>query len=150
MDNQLLLDLYNLFVRAVPTIVTLLTLYGVLNFVLFRPLVRVLDERYRKTEGARQAAADLIARAAQRTDEYENRIRAVKQDMYREIEEARKRAVAAQAKALDDARGRSAELLAGVQEELDRETAMARQALMSDTEKMADQLADRLMRGKAA
>lgn len=150
MDNKILVDLYNVLVRAVPTIVTLLTLYGVLNFVLFRPLVQVLEERYRKTEGARQAAADLIAQAAQRTDEYENRIRAVKQEMYREIEEARKRAIAAQAKTLEDARHRAAELLASVQEELDRETAKARQALTDDTEKMADQLADRLMRGKAA
>jgi F-type H+-transporting ATPase subunit b len=143
-------QLASLIVRALPTIIIFGILYLVMNAILFTPLRKVLEERYRLTEGAKKAAEDALASASQKTGEYEEKLRLAKNEMYREIEEARKRSLADQAKAITEAKHRSQELIAGVQEELRKETDVARRNLLNESEALADQLVARLLNGRAA
>lgn len=142
-------QLAELFIRAVPTLILLIVLYVALDLILFQPLKKTLAERHRLTEGAQAAAQQARASAQQSSSEYEDKVRAVKTEMYRELEEARRRAMADQQRALDEARHRASELVSGVQHSLDEEAAQVRGSLINETEAVADRLAEKLIAGRA-
>src|SRR5690606_37870075 len=83
-EPQRLLFLFVLFIVLVP----------LLNALLFRPLLRVLEERSQRIEGARARAAQLSARAAELVAKHEEAVRQVREVAQREraqaVEEARR------------------------------------------------------------
>ena len=69
--EETLRQLGGILLRAVPTFIFVVLLHLYLKYIFFKPLERVLRERYDATEGARKLAEESIARAAQKADEYE-------------------------------------------------------------------------------
>ena len=64
-----------LLLGAIPTIVILLLLYAIYNLLVRKPLMRVLDERRERTEGAVLKARADVAAAEAKTQDYEERLR---------------------------------------------------------------------------
>ena len=73
--NQILNQLGELLLNSIPTIIFLVITVAAYKFLVYKPLLRVLDQRYRLTEGAFERAKTDIAAAEMRTQEYEQRIR---------------------------------------------------------------------------
>ena len=71
-----LLALGGILLKAVPTFLLVILLNFYLKAVFFKPLEKVLRQRYEATEGARKLAAESMERAAARTAEYEAAMRA--------------------------------------------------------------------------
>ena len=68
--DLILKQLGQLLLGSVPTIVLLLTLYGLYHVLLHKPLQRILAERHSRTEGAVQKARADIAASEAKTAEY--------------------------------------------------------------------------------
>src|SRR5919205_1234359 len=94
----------DLIIGSIPTIIFLLLLWGLYTVLVYRPLGRVLEERYRKTEGAFEQAKIDIQAADQRTAEYEQRLREARASVFRALDERRNLATQIRAGAANEAR----------------------------------------------
>ena len=80
-----------ILLKAIPTIIFLILLHLYLKAVLFRPLDRMLKERRKLTEGARETAEASLAAASRKADEYEAKLREARGVVYKQQEDMRKR-----------------------------------------------------------
>src|ERR1051325_5890113 len=80
--DVILQQLGELLLKAAPTFILVVVLQVYLRRVFFKPLEKVLHERYEATEGARKAADESLARAAAKAGEYEAAMRAARGDVY--------------------------------------------------------------------
>jgi len=133
---------------AIPTFLLVLALHLYLKRMFFRPMARVMEERYQATEGARKAAEVSFARAAEKATEYEASLRAARGEIYREQEETRQKMRQDQDRAIVEAR-RSAE--AAVKEagqQLAAELVAAKESLALQTGSLADQIVNSVLHGR--
>ena len=89
--EETLRQLGGILLRAVPTFILVVLLHLYLKFIFFKPLERVLRQRYDATEGARKQAEESIARASQKAAEYEAALRAARADTYKEMEQLQRK-----------------------------------------------------------
>jgi F-type H+-transporting ATPase subunit b len=80
--DETLHQLAGLLIGAVPTIVLFLIFVIFYRFVVYGPLMRVLDRRRERTEGAIEQAQAAIAAAEAKTQEYEARLRAARAEIF--------------------------------------------------------------------
>lgn len=80
--DETLHQLAGLLIGSVPTIVLFLLFVIFYRFVVYGPLVRVLDQRRERTEGAIEQAQMAIAAAEAKTQEYEARLRAARAEIF--------------------------------------------------------------------
>jgi F-type H+-transporting ATPase subunit b len=146
--DEVLRSLGGLLLKAIPTFLIVVALHFYLKRMFFGPMAKVIEERYNATEGARKAAEESLARAAEKTAEYEASLRAARSEVYREQEEVRKKLREEQANAVAEAR-RSAET--AVQEasrQLAAELVTAKESLALQTGSLADRIADSVLHGR--
>jgi len=146
--DALLRSLGGLALKAIPTFLLVIALHLYLKRVFFGPMARVIEERYQATEGARKVAAESLARAAAKADEYEASLRAARGEIYREEEETRQKRRQEQAQAIAEAR-RSAEVAAiEARQQLAAELVSAKESLALQTGALADQIVDSVLHGR--
>lgn len=139
-----------LLIKAIPTFLLVLLLHFYLKAVFFRPMAKVLEERRQATEGTRRKADELLARAAARAAEYEEAIRAVRLELFREQEAARERRRQEHAAAVQAAREQARRTVSEAQRQIQAELAAARAALEARSRTLAQEIAELLLGGKAA
>jgi F-type H+-transporting ATPase subunit b len=105
--DEILGQLGGLLLGSVPTIIFIVLLFGVYTTVVHKPLIKVLAERYSRTEGAIEKARADIAQAEARTAEYEQRLREARMTVFKSQEAHRQLALQARAAALALARTRA-------------------------------------------
>lgn len=133
---------------AIPTFLLVIALHFYLKRMFFRPMARVMEERYQATEGARKAAQDSLARAAEKAAGYEASLRAARSEIYREQEEVRQRMRQDQAQAVADARRAAAAAVKEAGQQLAAELVAARESLALQTGSLADRIADSVLHGR--
>ncbi len=106
---DILRQLGELFLQAVPTVVIVFLFYLFLRSAFFKPIERALDERNRRIEGARAEAAAALAAAKQELDAYNEALKKARGEIYLEQEAARQAALDERAKLLKAMRSRSQE-----------------------------------------
>lgn len=72
---------------SVPTMLLFLVTLAAYRFLVHTPLTKVLQERYSKTQGAMENAAAAVAAVEQKTTEYEERLRAARAEILRDLHE---------------------------------------------------------------
>lgn len=144
--DQILKQLGELLLGAVPTIVLLLLLYGLYHVLLHRPLQRVLAERHARTEGAVQKARADIAAAEAKTAEYEHKLRDARTAIYKAQEERRKLADQARARAIADARAKAEAKVAEARKGIRAETEAAQIGLKIEAGRLASEIVKALLR----
>lgn len=137
-------------VRAIPTFILVYVLYWYLNKFFFLPLGDVLEKRRQATEGAIERAEAIVAKAAEKTAEYEQALADTRAEIYKENEAARARLLARQAEVLDEARKAAAQTVASARAELAEQGAASHAALQAESERLAEQIATSLLAGRAA
>lgn len=142
--------LAGLLLKATFTVAILVLLHIYLRFVFFSPLDRILKRRYELTEGSRKAAQDSIRRAEERAAEYEAKLREARAEALREQEEAQKKWLADQDAQIRDARARGDDLMTRMRREIHEEMERAQWDLARDSETLADEICDVVLRGKAS
>ncbi len=138
--EETLRQLGQLLLGAIPTMVLLLTLYGLYTFLLHKPLEAVLAERRARTQGAVEKAKADIALAAQRATEYEERLREARLAVFKALDNRRKQALDARSAAVAAARETAAQQVAAAKAQLEQDTSAARAILGSSSEAIANQI----------
>jgi F-type H+-transporting ATPase subunit b len=138
--EQTLKQLGELLLGAIPTVVLLLTLYGLYHVILHKPLVAVMAERRKRTQGAVEKARADIAMAASRATEYETRLRDARLAIFHGLDQRRKQALEARAAAVAQARERAQQLVAQAKAQIEAECAASRETLAADSDRIANQI----------
>src|SRR5260370_29832457 len=112
--QEIVHQLGELFLQAVPTVLIVLAFYLIMRSLFFKPLLAVIAEREARTAGARKAAAAAEAAAAEKGKQDQEALKQARAQVYMEQETARKKIMDQRAALLKEPRVKaSAELSAG-------------------------------------
>src|SRR5580700_4075680 len=109
-------QLGELFLQAVPTVLIILLFYFILRAIFFRPLLRVLAERDARTVGAQKVAEQAQAAAAEKAKQYQDALKQARAQVYAEQEGARKKVLDERAAVIKEARTEAAAQVAAGKE----------------------------------
>src|SRR5215472_16540122 len=107
--DKIVHQLGELLLTALPTFLLLIFLTLYLKSMFFKPLEKVLRQRYDATEGARKLAEESMQRAAAKTRDYEEALRAARGELYQAQEQAHKKMQEQAAAQIVEARRKSEE-----------------------------------------
>jgi F-type H+-transporting ATPase subunit b len=139
-----------LLLGAIPTVVILLLLYAIYNLLVRKPLMRVLDERRERTEGAVLKARADVAAAEAKTQDYEERLREARLAIYKAQETRRQQAQQARAEALAEARARAQQQIGEARAAIEQDMTAARSGLQAEVERLASQIIRTVLRPTGA
>ena len=139
-----------ILLRAVPTFLLVVVLHFYLKFVFFKPLGKVMRTRYEATEGARKLAEQSLQRAAEKTAQYEAAIRAAKAEIYQSQEQLHKQLQQREAAEVLTARQRADAEIQEAKGGLATDVAAAKATLAADSDALADQIVESILRRSAA
>jgi F-type H+-transporting ATPase subunit b len=140
MDEALKKALGELLLSAIPTILMFVILYLAYRLLVHKPLMRVLDERHNKTEGAVAKAQADIAAAEAKTAEYEARLREARLSIFKSLEVRRKQLLDARMAAIAEARAKAEMQVKAARAELEKEAVAAKSALQAQAESLAAEI----------
>jgi F-type H+-transporting ATPase subunit b len=143
-------DLGQLLLRAVPTFLLVFALDFYLKYMFFKPLEKVLQQRYDATEGARKLAAEALELAAAKTAQYEAALRAARSEVYQAQEQAHRQLAEHQAGELLATRQRTEQIVRDAQRQLAEDAEVLKPELAAGSDALANQIADSILRGRAA
>jgi F-type H+-transporting ATPase subunit b len=143
-------QLGGILLNALPTFILVVILHYYLKFMFFRPMEKTLEERYAATEGARKLAAESLERAERKTAEYEAAMRAERAKIYHEAEQHHKQLQEEENTALERERGAAEQQIREAREQLARELDGAKASLAASSEALANEIADSILRRRAA
>lgn len=126
-------------------IVFVLLLVFLLNQLLFKPVLAVMNARQAAVKHARDLAEKAAADAARAEAEFDAKTRDARKELAGHMEEARQTAEAARAALLDAARKQAADKTATAVAQLTDETAAARDRLQRESTDLAHLVAERVL-----
>jgi|SRR5271157_4216269 len=139
-----------ILLNAVPTFILLLVLYLYAKYMFFRPMEKVLRQRYEATEGSRKMAEQASERAAARTAEYENALRAVRSEVYQAHDILHQQLQEREAAQLTVARQAAEAAVGAAREQLGLDVEQAKAALDRESDALAAEITESILRGSAA
>lgn len=148
--DAILHQLGELLLRAVPTFLLVIVLHFYLKNMFFKPLDKVLHQRYEATEGARKLAEESFQRAEQKTAEYEAAMRSARAEVYQAQDQIHKQLQEREAAELAQARKRSEGLIQEARAALAQDVEGAKASLGRESEMLADQITEAILRRSAA
>ncbi len=134
-----------LLLESIPTILLLLVVHFYLKAMFFRPMADVLAKRRAATDGQRESAEALRAKAGEQIKSIEEQLRQAREAVYQEQEEARRRWLGDQGAQWDEAKQKAHQLIQKSQHDLDDESAIAKNQLADTADTLADQIANALL-----
>jgi F-type H+-transporting ATPase subunit b len=138
--TDLLSQLRNLFLGAVPTGVLLAIVWLGYRVIVHGKLVRVLSERRERTEGAMEKARAAISAAEARTSDYEQRIRDAKLAIYKAQELRRQKQLDARVTQLAEARRAAGAHVQSGRESVNAEVVKAKAGLETQVHSLVKQI----------
>lgn len=144
--DETLRQLGGLLLGSIPTIIFLVSLWGLYVVLVHRPLTAVLTERHSKTEGAIEKARADVAAAEARTAEYEQRIREARLAVFKSQEMKRQAAMQAREAEIAEARKRAQSEVEQARAEIEQEKLAAQQSLQDETGKLAAEIVRSVLR----
>jgi F-type H+-transporting ATPase subunit b len=139
-------QLGELFLQAVPTVLTVLAFYLILRSLFFRPLLQIMAERESRTIGAQKAAEAAQAAAAEKVKQYQDALRQARSRVYAEQEAARKKLLEERAALLRAARTRAADEVKAAKERVAQELTAARRDIEATVAQLSAEIARRLLK----
>ena len=142
---QTLHDLGGIVINGLPTFFLIIILAVFVKFLYLAPLEKVLDERFRLTEGARKAAEDSLKNADTKIAEYRDALNRARSDIYHEQAEFLESLHAEQAELARAARLESDARVAAIKLSIAQEADSARESLDLQSETLAAGIADAIL-----
>jgi F-type H+-transporting ATPase subunit b len=138
-------QLGELFLGALPTVVLILIFYLILKSLFFKPLLAVMAEREARSIGAQKAAEAAQTAAAEKVKQYQDALRQARGRIYAEQEAARKKLLDERAALVKEARGHAAAEVASAKERVAAELAVARRDMEPGIAQLASEIATRVL-----
>jgi F-type H+-transporting ATPase subunit b len=143
--SDLVHQIGELFLRAVPVSLIVLLFYFIMRSVFFRPLLKVMAERDARTQGAQKAAVSAQAAAADKIKQYEEALKQARAKVYAEQEVERKKLMDERAAVLKDSRTKATAEVNSAKERLAGEFSAAKKDLEATTSQLATEIAQRIL-----
>src|SRR5712692_4234589 len=135
--QEIVQQLGELFLQAVPTVLIILAFYVMLRALFFKPLLKVMAERDARTAGARKAAQAAETAAAEKVKQYQEALKRARAQLYSEQEAARRKLLDERAAVLKEARSK---------ERVAKELAAAQRDIEVSVGQLAAEIARRVLR----
>jgi F-type H+-transporting ATPase subunit b len=126
-------------------IVNFIIFLVILNYLIFKPVVRVLDERRDRIDGTRERAQQMEAEIQTKLEAYEERIQEAKSRAVHEKETFRREAESLSKETVEKARRELARDIPIIRKQIASETDRARQELEKTAQDMARDIACRVL-----
>jgi F-type H+-transporting ATPase subunit b len=143
--TELVHQLGELFLRAVPVALIVLIFYFILRSLFFQPLLAVMAEREALTLGAKKSAEAAQAAAAEKVKQYELALRQAKAKVYAEQEAERKKLLDERAATLKDARSKASAEVGKAKERVAGELEAAKKDIDASASQLAAEIAQRVL-----
>ncbi len=143
--SQLVHQIGELFLRAVPVSIIVLIFYFLMRSIFFKPLLKVMAERELRTQGAQKAAEAAQAAAAEKIRQYEEALKHARAQVYMEQEAERKKILEERAATLKQERSKASTEVNGAKERVAGEFASAKRDLDATTGQLATEIARRVL-----
>jgi F-type H+-transporting ATPase subunit b len=143
--QEIVHQLGELFLQAVPTALIVLVFYIVLRFLFFKPLLAIMAEREARTAGAQKAAESAQSAAAEKVKQYQEALKKARAQVYADQEAARKKLLDERAAQLKEARTKTAGEVSAAKDGIAREVATARRELEASAGQLAAEIARRVL-----
>lgn len=138
-------QLGELFLQAVPTVLTVLIFYFILRAIFFKPLLQVMAERDARTSGAQKAAEAAQSAAAEKVKQYQEALKQARGRVYAEQEVAREKLLEERAAQLKDARSKASGEVASAKERIAAEVNSARRDVEAAVAQLSAEIVRRLL-----
>jgi F0F1-type ATP synthase membrane subunit b/b' len=140
-------QLGDLFLSAVPTVIIVFLFYFFMRWSFFTPVIRVLAERHKRAEGARQEAEASRAAVKERLRVYNEALRKARGEIFAEQEAARSRVLEERQAAISAARVAAQQELQVAKQVLAADVEAARAQLAESSAALAGEIADAILAG---
>jgi F0F1-type ATP synthase membrane subunit b/b' len=138
---DILHQLGELFLEAVPTSVILVLFYVFMRWAFFTPIQKAMAERSARIEGARAEAARLEAQAKHEADAYHEALKKAGGEIYLEQEAARQAVLDERARLLKAMRARAQEEVEAAKKRIEAELTAERAEVEKQTPALASEIA---------
>ena len=145
---EILNQLGDLFLSAVPTVVIVFLFYFFLRWSFFNPIQRVLEERHKRAEGARQDAEASRAAVQVKLRVYNDSMKKARNEMFVEQEGVRRRVIEERQVKVSAARVAAQNALQEAKKVLAAEVQAARVELEQSSGTMANEIANAIIAGR--
>lgn len=143
--DQTLHQLGGLILEGLPTFFLVCILCFVVKYLYLKPLNKVLEERYRLTEGARKDAESSFRNAEQKIAEYQLALSKARMEIYQEEAAFLQKLHAEQAELSRATRQQSDARVAEIKVAIAKEADAARESLEAQAESLAAEIADAIL-----
>jgi F-type H+-transporting ATPase subunit b len=120
-----------------------------LNTLVFKPVIQVIEQRAGAVRGARELAESAAQKAASAAAEYDRELNAARADVYRQMDDVRRVALEKRAEVLADTRATVEKELSAATLRVQQESKDARAALDRDASNLAGAIVARVL-GRAS
>jgi F-type H+-transporting ATPase subunit b len=146
--QQIVHQLGELFLQAVPTVLIVFLFYLILRSAFFGPLLRVMMERDDRTKGAQKAAEAAQAAATEKVKQYQEALKQARTQVYAEQDTARRKLLDERNAQMKDARARTAEEVRVAKQRVGGELAAASRGVEASSGELAAQIARRVLESR--
>lgn len=144
---EILSQLGELFLAAVPTVIIVFLFYLFLRWSFFAPMERVLSERHKRAEGARAEAESIRATVQEKLRAYSDALKKARAEIFAEQEGLLRRALDERQSAINAARASAQSELQSQKKALDAEVEAARAQLEESSAALAGEIAEVILSG---
>ena len=145
---EILNQLGDLFLAAVPTVIIVFLFYLFMRWSFFAPMQRVLSERHRRAEGARQEAEASRAAVREKLRAYNEAMRKARIEIFAEQEAVRRRVLEERQALVNAARSAAQQELQSAKKGLAAEVEAARAQLEQSSVVLANEIAEAILAGR--
>jgi len=143
--QEIVHQLGELFLQAVPTVLIILLFYFILRGIFFKPLLAAMAERNARTVGAQKAAEVAQARALEKAKQYQDALKQARTQVYAEQEAARKKVLEERAALIKEARTAATAQVASAKERIAAEVTAARREIEATVAQLSAEIARRIL-----
>jgi F0F1-type ATP synthase membrane subunit b/b' len=144
---EILNQLGELFLAAVPTVVIVFLFYFFLRWSFFKPIERVLSERHKRAEGARQEAEASRAAVQEKLRTYNEALRKARGEMFAEQDVVRRRVLDERQASVSAARVAAQQELQAAKKSLAADVEAVRVQLEQTSAILANEIAKSILTG---
>jgi F-type H+-transporting ATPase subunit b len=143
--QEMIQQLGGLFLASVPTLILFIALVLAYQILVQGPLSKTLAERRARTAGAVEAANKAVAAAEAKTDDYANRLRQARAEVFKVLEQRLQQWAQERDAVLDKARKASVQKVLEARLGLEAEAAAARNVVLAGADQLAEQVVRAVM-----
>jgi F0F1-type ATP synthase membrane subunit b/b' len=144
---EILNQLGDLLLKAVPTVIIVFLFYFFLRWSFFKPMEGILSERHKRAEGARAEAESMRAAVQEKLRAYGDALKKARAEIFAEQEALRRRALDERQASINAARASAQSELQAQKKSLAAEVEAARAQLEQSSAALAGEIAEAILAG---